>query len=156
VEQPRLWWTHDLGIPALYTLHVDLLQGDDTLDTHEMQVGIRTLTLDQSPDTEERGTRFFRFVLNGVPIFARGADWIPADSFVGAIPDERYQMLLSAARDANMNMLRIWGGGLYEHNIFYDLCDQLGLLVWQDFMFACAMYPEDDPEFIHEVELEAA
>ena len=83
-------------------------------------------------------------MLNGVPIFARGADWIPCDSFVEAIPPQRYQRLLTAARDANMTMLRIWGGGIYEHDVFYETCDRLGLLVWQDFMFACAMYPEDD------------
>lgn len=150
-----MWWTHDLGTPARYNLQVDLLDDGDLLDSHEMQVGIRTLTLDQSPDPNERGTRFFRFILNGVPIFARGADWIPADSFVGAIPDERYEMLLRAAQAAHMNMLRIWGGGIYEHDIFYELCNQLGLLVWQDFMFACAMYPEDDTVFVREVEAEA-
>ncbi|MBX3080546.1 MAG: glycoside hydrolase family 2 protein [Anaerolineae bacterium] len=155
VNNPHLWWTHDLGNPTLYTLQIDLQAGDAILDSHESMVGIRTLTLDQSPDPAERGTRFFRFVLNGVPIFARGADWIPAESFVGGIPDSRYQLLLTAARDANMNMLRIWGGGIYEHDVFYNLCDQLGLLIWQDFMFACAMYPEDDPVFVKEVELEA-
>ncbi|MFN8447638.1 MAG: glycoside hydrolase family 2 protein [Anaerolineae bacterium] len=155
VEHPQLWWTPELGDPTLYSLHVDLLDGGDAVDSRDLRVGIRTLTLDQSPDPDERGTRFFRFVLNGVPVFARGADWIPAHSFVGAIPDERYNMLLTAARDANMNMLRIWGGGIYEHDVFYNLCDQLGLLVWQDFMFACAMYPEDDPVFVAEVEAEA-
>lgn len=155
VEHPQLWWTHDLGSPALYDLSVDLLDDTDAVDTRQMQVGIRTLTLDQSPDPDEPGTRFFRFVLNGVPIFARGADWIPAHSFVGAIADSRYEIPLTAARDAHMNMIRIWGGGIYEHDIFYDLCDRLGLLVWQDFMFACAMYPEDDPIFVYEVEAEA-
>lgn len=155
VNNPQVWWTHDLGTPALYDLTVDLLDSAEVIATHISQVGIRTLTLDQSPDPDEPGTRFFRFVLNGIPIFARGADWIPADSFVGAIPDEQYQMLLSASQNANMNMLRIWGGGIYEHDIFYNLCDRLGLLVWQDFMFACAMYPEDDPVFVAEVEAEA-
>ncbi|HSK86688.1 MAG TPA: hypothetical protein VK902_25270 [Rubrobacter sp.] len=129
VENPRLWWTHDLGEPALYGLRVELRQEGDVLDHNETRVGIRTLELDQSPDPDEPGTRFFRFVLNGVPIFARGADWIPADSFVGAIEDERYETLISSARDANMNMLRVWGGGIYEHDIFYDLCDSLGLLI---------------------------
>jgi hypothetical protein len=86
------------------------------------------------------GTRFFRCVLNGVPIFAKGADWIPADSFVGALTPERYQKLLTMAQDANMNMLRIWGGGIYEHDAFYEWCDRLGLLIWHDFMFACADY----------------
>ena len=155
VEHPRLWWTHDLGEPALYDLRVNLEQDGDALDRHASKVGIRTVELDQCPDPEEPGTRFFRFVLNGAPIFARGADWIPADSSVGAIPDERYETLLSAARDANMNMLRVWGGGIYEHDAFYDLCDSLGLLVWQDFMFACAVYPEEPASFVAEVEAEA-
>ncbi len=155
VDNPRLWWTHDLGDPALSSLSVTLRGGGGELDRHESRVGIRTLTLDQSPDPVEPGTRFFRFVLNGVPIFARGADWIPCDSFVGAIPRERYATLLAAARDANMTMVRVWGGGIYEHDAFYDLCDQLGLLVWQDLMFACAMYPEDDPGFVAEVDAEA-
>ena len=94
-------------------------------------------------------------MLNGVPIFAKGANWIPCDSFVGAIPAERYTSLLEQARDANMTMLRVWGGGIYEHDHFYAECDRLGMLVWQDFMFACAMYPEDDPAFVAEVEAEA-
>ncbi|HEU4323542.1 MAG TPA: glycoside hydrolase family 2 protein [Roseiflexaceae bacterium] len=155
VERPQLWWTHDLGAPALYGLEVELRQGDDTLATERRAVGIRTLTLDQSPDTDEPGTRFFRFVLNGAPIFARGANWIPADSFVGGLTPERYRIPLETARDAQMNMLRVWGGGIYEHDTFYEQCDRLGLLVWQDFMFACAMYPEHDPGFVAEVEAEA-
>ncbi len=155
VENPRLWWTHDLGEPALYGLSVELRQRSDVLCRSETKVGIRTLELDQSPDPGEPGTRFFRFVLNGVPIFARGADWIPADSFVGAIEDERYKTLISSASDANMNMLRVWGGGIYEHNVFYNLCDSMGLLVWQDFMFACATYPEEPATFVAEVEAEA-
>jgi beta-mannosidase len=155
VESPRLWWTHDLGEPALYDLSVDLLQEGDVLDHHVSRVGIRTLELDQSPDPEEPGTRYFRFVLNGVPIFARGADWIPPDSFVGAITRGRYENLISAARGANMNMLRVWGGGIYEHDVFYDFCSSTGLLVWQDFMFACAVYPEGPASFVAEVEAEA-
>ena len=155
VENPGLWWTHDLGEPVLHGLRVDLRHEDNVLDHYESRVGIRTLDLDQSPDPDEPGTRFFRFVLNGVPIFARGADWIPADSLVGAIPDERYEILISAARDANMNMLRVWGGGIYEHDVFYNLCDTMGLLVWQDFMFACAVYPEEPSSFVAEVEAEA-
>ncbi|MBN1563028.1 MAG: glycoside hydrolase family 2 protein, partial [Anaerolineae bacterium] len=156
VQNPALWWTHDLGDPALYDLQVALcVENGAELAMHTQQVGIRTIELDQSPDPDEWGTRFFRFVLNGVPIFAKGADWIPADSFVGAITDDHYTMLLTAARDVNMNMLRIWGGGLYEHDIFYELCDQLGILIWQDFMFACAMYPEHHQPFVDEVAAEA-
>jgi beta-mannosidase len=155
VERPRFWWTHDLGEPVLYDLSVELLQEGDVLGHHDSRVGIRMLELDQSPDPEEPGTRYFRFVLNGVPIFARGADWIPPDSFVGAITRGRYESLISAARDANMNMLRVWGGGIYEHEDFYDFCNSTGLLVWQDFMFACAVYPEEPPSFVAEVEAEA-
>lgn len=155
VEKPNLWWTHDLGDPYLYQLQVVLRQNGEELAREQQQVGIRTIELDQTPDAEERGTRFFRFVLNGVPIFARGADWIPAHSFVGAITDQHYEMLLRTAYDAHMNMLRVWGGGIYEHDVFYRLCNQLGILVWQDFMFACAPYPEDNAEFVQEVEAEA-
>ena len=155
VRQPELWWTHDLGEPALYDLAVRLEDEDGALlDTYETRTGIRTIALDQSPDTDEPGTRFFRFVLNGVPIFARGANWIPAHSFVGAVDAARYGLMLERARDANMNMLRVWGGGLYEKPDFYRLCDQLGILVWQDFMFSCAPYPEEDA-FAAEVEAEA-
>jgi beta-mannosidase len=159
VENPRLWWTHDLGEPHLYELETVLLQGGQgaevETDRRSQPVGIRHLVLDQSPDPEEPGSRFFRFVLNHVPLFARGANWIPADSFVGALDAERYALLLGKAREANMNMMRVWGGGIYEHDAFYDLCDQLGMLVWQDFMFACASYPEEPPEFVAEVEAEA-
>ncbi len=156
VKNPEVWWTHDFGKPALYDLSVRL-QGVDSgpsLDTYETTVGIRTITLDQSVDTAEPGTRFFRFVLNGVPIFAKGADWIPAHSFVGTVDRAHYQMLLERAREANMNMIRVWGGGLYEKPAFYKLCDELGILIWQDFMFACATYPEDDA-FAEAVEAEA-
>ncbi|HEY43237.1 MAG TPA: glycoside hydrolase family 2 protein [Anaerolineae bacterium] len=155
VKQPSLWWTHDLGEPSLYTLQVRILQDGRELENQRASVGIRTLELDQSLDPDESGARFFRFVLNGVPIFARGANWIPASSFVGALTADRYERLLSAARDANMNMLRVWGGGIYEHDAFYEICDRLGILIWQDFMFACAPYPEDDPNFVDEVRAEA-
>jgi beta-mannosidase len=154
VDQPQIWWTHDLGLPMLYTLEVMLYSNDELLDVWQNPVGIRTLRLDQSPDPEERGTRFFRFILNGMPIFAKGADWIPSDSLVGAIQPDHYARLLTMARDANMNMLRVWGGGIYEHDEFYNLCDRLGILIWHDFMFACAPYPET-PEYVAEVTAEA-
>lgn len=153
LTDPALWWTHDLGTPALHELRVGLNAGGEEVDVREQSVGVRTIALDQTPDPDEPGTRFFRFVLNGVPVFARGANWIPADSFVGAIPAGRYERLLADASDANMNMLRVWGGGIFEHDVFYDLCDQRGLLVWQDFMFSCATYPEE--VLAEEVELEA-
>ena len=148
LEAPRLWWTHDLGAPDLYTLDVRLMEGDAQLDQSSAKVGVRTIAIDQSPDAGEPGTTFFRFVLNGRPIFSRGACWIPASSFVAVVGEAEYRPLLETMAEANMNMVRVWGGGVYEHDVFYDLCDQLGLLVWQDFMFACAPYPEDDPAFV--------
>jgi beta-mannosidase len=153
VPEPALWWTHDLGEPALHRLRVRLLAGGAVVDEREQDVGVRTIELDQRPDPEEPGTRFFRFRLNGQGLFARGANWIPADSFVGGLGAEPYEQRLGDAVEANMNMIRVWGGGLYEHDVFYALCDRLGLLVWQDFMFACGMYPER--ELAAEVEQEA-
>lgn len=155
VANPQLWWTNDLGEATLYQLRVELSQSGLVLDSKEQAVGIRTIHLDQSPDPDQPGTRFFRFVLNEVPIFAKGANWIPADSFVGAISRAHYERLLGLARDAHMNMLRVWGGGIYEHDAFYEICDRLGILVWQDFMFSCAMYPENNADFVAEVEAEA-
>lgn len=154
IDSPALWWTHDLGTPTLYRLNIELY-GHELLDAKETRVGIRTLELDQSPDPDEPGTRFFRFVLNGVPVFAKGANWIPADSFVGRLRKQRYQRLLQDAQNANMNMIRVWGGGIYEHDWFYRYCDQLGIMVWQDFMFACAMYPEEPQAFVDNVKKEA-
>ncbi|MCP3729732.1 hypothetical protein M9978_04750 [Sphingomonas sp. MG17] len=150
VPDPQLWWTADLGAQPLYTLVVQVTGAPD----YSRRVGIRTIAIDQSPDPDEPGTTFFRFMLNGVPIFAKGACWVPASSFVGAIPDASYLDLLELAVGANMNMIRVWGGGLYEPDIFYDECDRLGLLVWQDFMFACAPYPDDDPAFVENIRAE--
>ncbi len=155
VPEPALWWTHDLGEPALYNLTVELRAGNELLDIHRERVGIRTIAVDQSPDPEEPGTRFFTFVLNSVKLFAKGADWIPADSFLSQVDKSHYRELLELAMAANMNMLRVWGGGIYEKNAFYQLCDELGILIWQDFMFACAPYPDHDPDFMAEVEREA-
>ncbi len=123
------------------------------LDTWTRNIGLRTLTLDTRPD--EWGNNF-RFHVNGVPIFAKGADWIPTDSFVTRTTEADLDFYVRSARDANMNMFRVWGGGYYESDAFYDLCDRYGLLVWQDFAFACMLYPLHKPEFResvrHEVE----
>ena len=154
IDNPRLWWTHDLGDPALYDVSIDLVDGDGRrLDRRTDRVGLRTISIDRSPDPE--GGRHFRFVLNGVPLFARGANWIPADMLVGSVGEDRYRDLIGLARDANMTMLRIWGGGVYEHDDFYAVTDELGILVWHDFMFACTDYPSHDPTLQREVALEA-
>lgn len=157
IAEPQLWWTADLGAQPLYSLKAQLYEGEQLLDTLQQRIGLRTITLDTSDDADEPGSQFFRFVLNGVPIFARGACWIPASSFIGAIADvSYYRPLLENAVRGNMNMLRVWGGGIYEHEVFYAECDRLGLLVWQDFMFACAPYPQDDAAFVENVRAELA
>ncbi|HEX8352471.1 MAG TPA: glycoside hydrolase family 2 protein [Pyrinomonadaceae bacterium] len=154
VPAPRLWWPAGMGPQSLYTLRARLFTGagggrpSDEIST---RVGLRTVELRQQPD--EAG-KSFAFVVNGVPVFARGANWVPADSFPARVTRERYRRLLESARDANMNMVRVWGGGYYEADDFYELCDELGLLVWQDFMFACSMYPGDE-KFLESVRAEA-
>jgi beta-mannosidase len=153
VDRPRLWWTADQGDQPLYTLAVRLRDGDQIVDVVEQRVGLRTLVLDQSPDPDDPGATFFRFALNGRPIFAKGACWVPPTSFVADVDAEAYRRLITQAVDANMNMIRVWGGGVYEPDLFHDLCDEQGVLVWQDFMFACAPYPED-AAFVASVERE--
>ncbi|MDZ7261270.1 MAG: ABC transporter permease [candidate division KSB1 bacterium] len=151
IDQPRRWWPNGLGEQFLYQIRTTILKDGKVLDSFQRTIGLRTLELRQQPD--EWGTSF-TFVINDVPVYAKGGNWIPADNFVTRISDEKYKHLLQSCREANMNMLRVWGGGIYESNVFYGLCDQLGLMVWQDFMFACSMYP-GDPEFLNNVEQEA-
>jgi beta-mannosidase len=156
VDDAELWWTHDLGDAALYDVTVALsASGDSTeLDSLTDRIGLRTIAIEQPADPEEGG-RQFRFVLNGVPIFARGAAWLPASMLVGSVPEEQYRRLVELAHDGGMNMLRIWGGGIYEHDAFYAATDELGVLVWHDFMFACIDYPSEDPRLQAEVTAEA-
>jgi beta-mannosidase len=153
VTNPQLWWPAGLGAQKLYTLRARLLAGGNGKPTDELstRVGLRTLELRQQPDADGKS---FTFVVNGVPVFAKGANWVPADSFPTRVTRARYRQLIESARGANMNMLRVWGGGFYEADDFYELCDELGILVWQDFMFACSMYPGDD-KFLASVRAEA-
>jgi beta-mannosidase len=155
VENPALWWPNGFGEPTLYELEVTLWQGQTLLDTFSDRVGLRTLSLDRSPDPAEPGTEFFTFVVNGVPIFAKGANWIPADLLNGRITPGRYEELFRLLVEAHGNMLRVWGGGQYEPDAFYRLADEMGILIWQDFMFACGLYPDFDPAFVEEVRQEA-
>jgi beta-mannosidase len=151
VEAPQLWWPNGYGAQPLYWLDVSLSAGEIELDRQHFQLGLRTLALNQEPD--EWG-RSFNFIVNGVPIFARGANWIPSDTFPTRITTAQLEHLISSAALANQNMLRCWGGGYYEDEAFFDLCDRYGILVWQDFMFACAIYPLDDPDFVENVRQE--
>ncbi len=143
VASPALWWPRGAGEQALYRLEVTLQQYGAALDRRALRLGLRRLRLVQEPLADEPGTTFL-FEVNNTPMFCGGANWIPADSFLPRVSPERYRALLQAAVDANMNMLRVWGGGIYETDLFYDLCDELGLLVWQDFAFACGLYPAHD------------
>ena len=150
IENPELWWPNGLGNQYLYEVSVRISQGQNT-DQKTQKIGLRTLELIREPDNF--GTSFY-FKVNGVPVFMKGTNYIPQDPFLTRPTSDHYKFLLESARDAHMNMIRIWGGGIYESQEFYDLCDQFGLLVWQDFMFACAVYP-GDPEFLDNVKQEA-
>jgi beta-mannosidase len=151
VNNPSLWWPNGMGQQPLYRFQVRLVRNGELLDQSAVRIGLRTLELRQKPDSWGKS---FEFVINGVPVFAKGGNWIPADSFPSRITNERYRDLIKSVRDTNMNMLRVWGGGIYESDDFYDLCDEMGILVWQDFMFACSMYP-GDKEFLENVRQEA-
>ena len=142
VPEAKLWWPHGYGEQPLYSVGVTLSCDDVELATWSGQVGFRTVELDTSVD--DHGSAF-RLIVNGVPVFARGVNWIPDDSFPSRVTRERYAQRLEQARAANVNLLRVWGGGIYESDDFYAICDERGLLVWQDFLFACAAYSEEEP-----------
>jgi beta-mannosidase len=153
VKNPRLWWPRDYGEPYLYQVAASLSDSASILSEAQTPVGIRTLSLVQKPDPDGTGKSFY-FEVNDVPVFAKGANYIPNDVFLPRVTPEEYQKVVSAATYANMNMLRVWGGGIYENDLFYDLCDKNGILIWQDFMFACSMYP-GTPDFLASVTEEA-
>ncbi|MFG2737713.1 glycoside hydrolase family 2 protein [Streptomyces harbinensis] len=144
VPDPDLWWPAGYGDQPLYDLRVTLATGPDggELDSWQRRIGFRTLTVDTTPD--DLGTPF-TFVVNGTRIFAKGANWIPDDHFLTRVDRDRTRRRVQQARDAHMNMLRVWGGGIYETEDFYEVCDESGVLVWQDFLLACAAYPEEEP-----------
>ena len=151
IEQPKLWWSRGLGEAHLYSFVTEVLAGERVLAESTVKTGLRSIRLVR--DKDEVGASFY-FELNGVAVFAKGANHIPNDSFVTEITAERYRHEIVSAAESNMNMLRVWGGGIYEEDVFYDLCDEYGLLVWQDFMFACSMYPGDEA-FLNSVRHEA-
>ncbi len=151
VPHPQLWWPNGYGAQPLYSLEVTLQTENSILDQRTYNLGLRQIELRREPDAWGES---FTFFVNDVPIFAKGADWIPADSFPTRLTIQHFEKLLSSAVTAHMNMLRVWGGGLYEDDRFYDLCDRMGILIWQDFTFACGIYPEDD-YFAENVRIEA-
>jgi beta-mannosidase len=157
IDRPILWWPAGEGEQYLYFLSVHFV-GDDGRRSHEVlqRIGLRTCEVVTDPDKSADGkpAASFLFRVNGRPIYAKGANWIPADQFVERCTPAVHRHLLASMREANMNMVRVWGGGWYEHDSFYDACDELGILVWQDFMMACGFYPET-PTFLRELRAEA-
>lgn len=152
IPHPRLWWPNGYGEQPLYEAKCTVSVAGEVLAERNESFGIRTVELDTSRD--ETGWRRFAFRINGREIFCKGANWIPADAIYARVDDARFATLLREAKEANFNMLRVWGGGLYNREIFYRLCDELGILLWHDFMFGCACYPDHLEAFRLECERE--
>lgn len=156
VENPELWWTYDLApdkAAQLYKVTAKLVKGKKVICEDEKSIGLRTIELNRSKD--EFGSNF-QFVLNGVPMFIKGANYIPPDSFQTRFTDEKMNYMFDAVQFSNMNMIRVWGGGFYASEKFYNECDKRGILVWQDFMFACQPYPFFDDELLENIKAETA
>ncbi|MDR1631370.1 MAG: glycoside hydrolase family 2 protein [Dysgonamonadaceae bacterium] len=151
MKKPKLWWSNGLGEPFLYDFSTLLSVNNTELDKKSLKLGVRSLKVIMNPD--QYGETFY-FELNGVPVFAKGANYIPCDNFLTRVTDSIYEKTILDAVNANMNMLRVWGGGIYENDIFYDLCDKYGIMIWQDFMFGCSMYPAEG-QLLENIRLEA-
>ena len=152
IDNPQLWWPVGYGEQPLYAYKVELIRGEEIIDERTGTLAFRTVELQQKPT--DGSTMGYKFLINGKEIFIKGSNWVPVECFTGAVQDEKYDRLTDQAVAGNFNMLRVWGGGIYEKDVFYELCDKKGLLVWQDFMFACADIPEDDVAFVENVKQE--
>lgn len=150
ITNPKLWWCNGLGDANLYPFTIEIQQKKQFLDAKKLNIGLRTIELIQEKD--QVGKSFY-FKLNGKSVFMKGANVVPPDSFLPRVSDSTYFSLVKNAKKANMNMLRVWGGGVYFDDAFYEACDANGILVWQDFMFACSMYPGDE-KFVQNVKQE--
>lgn len=150
IAYPKLWWCNGLGDANLYSFQINISKKKKIIDSKKLNIGLRTIELIQEKDNIGKS---FYFKLNGKPVFMKGANYIPPDSFLPRVTDSIYNSIVKNAVDANMNMIRVWGGGVYADDAFYDACDKNGILVWQDFMFACAMYPSDE-KFLENVKQE--
>lgn len=151
IDKPELWWSNGLGKAHLYTFKTILKNGGNELDSESHRIGIRSIRFVNEKDKDGKS---YYFELNGVPVFAKGANYIPCDNFLPRVTKDIYKKTVMDAVDANMNMLRVWGGGIYEEDYFYDLCDENGILVFQDFMFGCSIYPTEG-ELLENIRLEA-
>jgi beta-mannosidase len=141
IENPQIWWPNGMGAHPVYEFTASLSSGSKNLDILSTKTGLRTVRLVTEPD--QYGKSFY-FEINGIPVFAKGADYVPSDIFPSRVTKEHYDQLISSAAAAHINMLRVWGGGIYESDYFYDLCDQNGIMIWQDFAFAIAMGPNGE------------
>ncbi|AZQ61618.1 glycoside hydrolase family 2 protein [Flammeovirga pectinis] len=151
IDQPERWWPNGLGEQRRYAISTDLMVEEEIVDQKIEKIGLRTVELINEPDS--LGESFF-IKVNGQPVFMKGVNYIPQDSFLPSVTKERYDWMIESMTSVHMNMVRIWGGGIYESDYFYDQCDEKGLLVWQDFMFACTLYP-GDKDFVKKVKAEA-
>ena len=138
IRKPQLWWPAGQGKAYLYDFHVAVQQGNLSCGSYRTKVGLRSVRLVRNADAKGRS---FYFEVNGRPVFMKGANYIPNDLFLPRVGREGYERVVGDAAAAGMNMLRVWGGGVYEDDYFYELCDRYGILVWQDFMFSCSIYP---------------
>lgn len=153
VEQPELWFPANYGKQPLYVLHAALFSREMECDSVSKRFGLRRAEVIQRTLDDAPGTTFF-FEINNVPIFCGGCNWIPADSFIPRISPQRYRDWIKLVLNGNQVMVRVWGGGIYEEKAFYDACDEMGILVWQDFLFACGNYPAHN-DFLASVTREA-
>lgn len=152
IEGAKLWWPNGMGAPHLYEIRVAASTERESVRFPSFRYGIRSVRLLQ--DRVNGDERLFAVEINGVRTFGKGANWIPADSVYARVSDEKYATLIGEAREAQFNMLRVWGGGLYERDAFYRRCDEAGIMVWQDFMFACGLFPDHLEWFRREAEAE--
>lgn len=150
ITKPKLWWCNGLGAANLYDFQINISKNNKIIDSRKLKIGLRTIELIQEKD--DVGKSFY-FILNGKPVFMKGANYIPPDNFLPRVTNATYNKIVKNAVDANMNMIRVWGGGVYADEAFYEACDANGILVWQDFMFACAMYPSNE-KFLNNVKQE--
>lgn len=150
IENPKLWQPNGWGNPNLYHIKVSLKKDSKILAEKTETIGLKTIELIQEKDGKGKS---FYFKVNGKPLYAKGANWIPGDSFSPRMTKEKYYQLIKACKEAHMNMIRVWGGGIYEDDEFYKACDENGILVWQDFMFAGSFYPAEE-NFLQNVKAE--
>lgn len=152
VDDTQLWWPIGYGEQPLYAYKVELIHKGKVIDEREGRFAFRTVKLEQKP--VDGGMMGYKILINDREVFIKGSNWVPAECFMGCMQDEKYDMLTDRAVDGNFNMLRVWGGGIYEKDIFYELCDKKGILVWQDIMLACADIPETDEAFVENMKKE--